>query len=376
MQVYWLSVEIGAAMSVVFSSHHRRQFLFVAMACLCVLLGGPSYAAGADSLTIAGQTYDEPGVSGTGWAWTDADHLQLNGYADEAIGAEGDLVVTLVGQNVVDEAQAEDADMCTSGLEVWGNLTLCGAGSLRATGSQCGVFALGALVIDGCLVDGRADGRGMIDASVAGVRGATVSVRGGAHVVAAGSGSGDDCHFLGMYASDGQFAVDASWVDATGAKAGVACESGSLTSALFVTPMGGAFGSSSVIDANGSVTQHVVIEPTGANPPAGETRPGTDESAGGDPAGDTKSGSEEKPKDENKPSEDLMPMPDPAPGPDEKPVPASAKTPATKTAKKTKPASTPAAALAKTGDGDWMIVSLACVTMGMLLLCLALLAAK
>ena len=96
------------------------------------------------------------------------------------------------------------------GLEVWGNLTLCGADSLRATGSQCGVFALGALVIDGCLVDGRADGRGMIDASVAGVRGATVSVRRGAHVVAAGSGSGDDCHFLGMYASDGQFAVDAS----------------------------------------------------------------------------------------------------------------------------------------------------------------------
>ncbi len=71
-----------------------------------------------------------------------------------------------------------------------------------------------------------------------------------------------------------------------------------------------------------------------------------------------------------------MPMPDQAPGTDEKPVPASAKTPATKTAKKTKPASTPAAALAKTGDGDWMIVSLACVTMGMLLLCLALLAAK
>ena len=37
-------------------------------ACLCVLLGGPSYAVGADGLTIAGQTYDEPGVSGPGWA--------------------------------------------------------------------------------------------------------------------------------------------------------------------------------------------------------------------------------------------------------------------------------------------------------------------
>lgn len=277
-------------------------------------------------------------------------------------------MVTLVGQNVVDEAQAEDADMCTSGLEVWGNLTLCGAGSLRATGSQCGVFALSALVIDGCLVDDRADGRGMIDASVAGVRGATVSVRGGAHVVAVGSGSGDDCHFFGVYASDGQFAVDASWVDATGAKAGVACESGSLTSALFVTPMGGAFGSTSVIDSNGSVTQHVVIEPTGANPSAGETQPGTDEPAGGDSTGDTKPGSKEKLGDETKPSEDSAPTPDPSHKPDVKPAPASTKTPATKTAKKTKPASTPAAALPKTGDGDWMIVSLACVTMGMLLL--------
>ena len=77
----------------------RHYILFTAMACLCVLLGGPSYAAGAESLFIAGATYYEPGVSGPGWAWTDADHLELNGYAGEAIGADGDLVVTLVGQN-------------------------------------------------------------------------------------------------------------------------------------------------------------------------------------------------------------------------------------------------------------------------------------
>lgn len=200
-------------------------------------------------------------------------------------------MVTLVGQNVVDEAQAEDADMCTSGLEVWGNLTLYGSGSLRATGSQCGVFALGALVIDGCSVDGRADGKGMNDASVAGLRGSTVTVRGGAHVVAAGSGSGEDCRFFGVYASDGQFAVDASWVNSTGANAGVACESGSLTSAQFVMPAGGAFDPARVMDASGAVTQHVVIEPISAQPPAGETRPGTDEAAGGDPAEDTKPGS-------------------------------------------------------------------------------------
>lgn len=156
--------------------------------------------------------------------------------------------------------------MCTSCLEVWGNLTFCGAGSLRATGSQCVVFALGALVIDGCLVDGRADGRGMIDASVPGVRGATVTVRGGAHVAAAGIGSGDDCRLFGLYAFDGQFAVDASWVDATSAIADAAC----------------------VIDASGAVAQHVVIEPTGARPLAGKTQPGTDESTGGNPAGVTK----------------------------------------------------------------------------------------
>lgn len=61
---------------------------------------------------------------------------------------------------------------------------------------------------------------------------------GGVHVVAASSRSGEDCRFFGTYASDGQFAVDASWADATGASAGVACKSGSLTSALFVMPAG------------------------------------------------------------------------------------------------------------------------------------------
>lgn len=234
--------------------------------------------------------------------------------------------------------------MCTSCLEVWGNLTFCGAGSLCATGSQCGVFSLGALVIDGCLIDGRADGRGMIDASVAGVRGATVTVRGGAHVAAAGIGSGDDCRLFGLYAFDDQFAVDASWVDATSAIADAACESGSLKSAQFVTPMGGAFSTACVIDASGAVAQHVVIEPTGARPLAGKTQPGTDESTGGNPAGVTKPGSEEELSDETKPSEDPALTPNPSHEHDVKPAPASAKTPATKTAKKTRPASTPAAA--------------------------------
>ena len=96
---------------------------------------------------------------GSGWTWTDKDHLELNGYTGEAIGAVGDLVVTLVGQNSVVETHAPDADISMSGMEVWGNLTLRGSGSLTATGSQCGIHVSQALVVDGCTVDARADGQ-------------------------------------------------------------------------------------------------------------------------------------------------------------------------------------------------------------------------
>lgn len=116
----------------------RHYILFTAMACLCVLLGGPSYAAGAESLIIAGTTYCEPGVSGPGWAWTDADHLELNGYTGEAIGADGDLVVTLAGRNTAVETSAPDVDISRCGMEVWGDLTLRGTGSLAATGRSAG----------------------------------------------------------------------------------------------------------------------------------------------------------------------------------------------------------------------------------------------
>ena len=50
------------------------------------------------SLIIAGATVLRAGRVGPGWAWTDADHLMLNGYAGEAIGADGDLVLTLPGR--------------------------------------------------------------------------------------------------------------------------------------------------------------------------------------------------------------------------------------------------------------------------------------
>ena len=257
----------------------RYYILLTVMACLCVLLDGPSYAAGADSLFIAGSTFYEPGVSDHGWVWTDAEHLELTGYEGEAIGADGDLVVTLVGQNSVVETHAPDADISMSGMEVWGNLTLRGSGSLTATGSQCGIHVAQALVVDGCTVDARADGAGVVDQTVAGIAAGSLTVRGGGRVVAAGAGSDVGLRFYGMRLLDEGFGadvvsetlvVDASWLDATGTDAGVACDLGSLVAAHFVTPAGGAYGAASVVDADGIVATHVVIEPEGAVGPAGE----------------------------------------------------------------------------------------------------------
>ena len=219
----------------------RHHIAIVAMACLCVLLGGPSYAAGAESLIIAGATYCEPGVSGPGWTWTDADHLELNGYAGEAIGAEGDLVLTLAGQNSVTESHAPDADITLCGMEVWGNLTLRGTGTLTATGSQCGIHVSQALVVDGCTVDVRADGADITDEAVAGVIAGDMAVRGGGRVVAAGAGPGAGVRAYGVYLQDAglgagaagcRLSVDESRLEAAGADGGVACLGGSLVSAV------------------------------------------------------------------------------------------------------------------------------------------------
>lgn len=336
----------------------RHYILFTAMACLCVLLGGPSYAAGADSLFIAGTTYYEPGVTGPGWAWTDAGHLELNGYAGEAIGADDDLVVTLTGQNTVVETSAPDVDISRCGMEVWGDLTLRGTGSLVATGSQCGIYVSGTLAVDGCKVDARADGAGIADARVAGVIADGLTVRGGGRVVASGAGSGAGVRAYGVCllggaaggGAAGRITVDASWLDASGTNGGVACLGGSLASARFVAPAGGAFGTDGVVDAEGSVAAHVTIEPVDATASAGET-------GGPDVPGDGPS----------------APCTDPATGepaadPSTKPTPKPAA--ATKTVSKTTVTITTAAkasgpkavtatssSLPKTSDTNWIAVS-------------------
>lgn len=350
----------------------RHYIIFTVMACLCVLLGGPSYAAGADSLFIAGTTYYEPGASGPGWAWTDADHLELNGYTGEAIGADGDLVVTLAGQNTVVETSAPDVDISRCGMEVWGDLTLRGTGSLVATGSQCGIYVSGTLAVDGCKVDARADGAGIADARVAGVIADGLAVRGGGRVVAAGACSGAGVRAYGVCllggaaggGAAGQLAVDASWLDASGADGGVACLGGSLASARFVAPAGGAFGAGGVVDADGSVVARVTIEPVDTTASAGETggpdassdgpsTPGTDPVAG-DPAAD------------------------PSTNPTQKPT-AATKTVTTTTVTNTtavktsrpKASTATTASLPKAGDNCWIAASLTLFLLGIALLCAA-----
>ena len=345
--------------------------MFTAMACLCVLLGGPSYAAGAESLIIAGATYYEPGVSGPGWAWTDADHLELNGYAGEAIGAEGDLVLTLAGQNSVTESHAPDADITLCGMEVWGNLTLRGTGTLTATGSQCGIHVSQALVVDGCTVDARADGADITDEAVAGVIAGDMAVRGGGRVVASGAGSGAGACAYGVYLQDAglgdgvaccRLSVEASWLDATGADGGVACTGGSLVSARFVTPVGGAFGAGGVVDAAGAVAPHVVVEPDVATPPAGETD-------GGEVPGDS---ADKSPADANPAAGE--PTTGPTANPELKPAAAKTKTTTTvtkttvdKTAKP-KPATATTSSLPKTGDSNWITASVTLFLLGAALL--------
>ena len=352
-------------------SHTSRHHIAIAaMACLCVLLGGPSYAAGAESLIIAGATYYEPGVSGPGWVWTDADHLELNGYAGEAIGAEDDLVLTLAGQNSVTESHAPDADITLCGMEVWGNLTLRGTGTLTATGSQCGIHVSQALVVDGCTVDARADGADITDEAVAGVIAGDMAVRGGGRVIAAGAGSGAGVRAYGVYLQDAglgdgaagcRLSVDASWLDAAGADGGVACLGGSLVSARFVAPAGGVFGAGGVLDASGAVTPHVVVEPDVATPPAGETDRGevTGDSAKKSPTDASPTAGE--------------PTTGPTANPSLKPAATPTKTTKTVTkttvAKTTKPkaATATTSALPKTGDSNWIAASLSLFLLGLVL---------
>ena len=251
-----------------------------------------------------------------------------------------------------------------SGMEVWGNLTLRGSGSLTATGSQCGIHVAQALVVDGCTVDARADGAGVLDQTVAGIAAGSLTVRDGGRVVAAGAGSDAGLRFYGVRLLDEGFGsdaasetlvVDASWLDATGTDAGVACDCGSLVAAHIVTPAGGAFGTAGVVDADGAVATHVVIEPDGANSPSGEpVTPGGEVS--GDGTGETTGGADPVVG---------QPGAGPATNPAIKPAASTLKTTTTTAVTKTtvakasnpKTATATSSSLPKTADSHWIAVS-------------------
>ena len=274
-------------------------------------------------------------------------------------------MVTLTGQNTVVDTSAPDVDISRCGMEVWGDLTLRGTGSLVATGSQCGIYVSGTLAVDGCKVDARADGAGIADARVAGVIADGLAVRGGGRVVAAGAGSGAGVRAYGVCllggaaggGAAGQLTVDASWLDASGADGGVTCQGGSLVAARFVAPACGVFGAGGVVDADGSVAARVTIEPVDTTASAGETGapdvPGDGPSA---PGTDPATGE---------------PATDPSTNPTPKPA-ASTKTVATTTVTNTtapkaprpKAAAATSSSLPKTSDTNWIAVSLTLFLLG------------
>ena len=220
-------------------------------------------------------------------------------------------------------------------------------------------------MVDGCTVDARADGAGVVSQTVAGIAAGSLTVRGGGRVLAAGTGSDSDLSFYGVRLLDEGFGadvasetlvVDASWLDATGADAGVACEHGSLVAARFVTPTGGAFGAAGVVDADGATATHVVIEPEGATAPAGKTDTPSGEVPGGgvNPA----------------------PAPETGKGPAVKPAVVTtntivAKTTVSKSSKLKASASGVSSALPKTADSNWIAASLALFLLGAALIAAA-----
>ena len=206
---------------------------------------------------------------------------------------------------------------------------------------------------------------------MAGVIAGDMAVRGGGRVVAVGAAPAAGVPAYGVYLHDAgtgvgsagcTLPVDGSWLDAAGTDGGVACTGGSLVSARFVTPVGGAFGAGGVVDASGGMAPHVVVEPEGATAPAGETD-GAGEPAGGagEPAGGAGPTVEQ-------------PGAGPATGPVPKPATTTPKTTTTSkttvtkatapTPSKAKTASAATATLPKTADSNWPAASLALFLLG------------
>lgn len=226
-------------------------------------------------------------------------------------------------------------------------------------------------------VNAQPDGAGIEDEVVAGLVAGRFVVLGGGRLVAAGAGSGSGVRAYGAFLLDedpgdgvpfGTLAVDASWLDATGADGGVGCLAGSLTSARFVAPAGGTFGARGVLDAGGAVATHVVIEPQDATPPPGETDTRDVPGGAGEPAGSADPAA-------GKPGADTSTDPAVKPATTSPKTSATTKTTVNKTtvttSSKPKTATGTTATLPKTGDNNLITASLTLLLLGTALLAVA-----
>lgn len=91
----------------------------------------PNLAFAADWVNVDGTQYSDKttGASGTGWMWDGQDDLNLNGYMDGPISAQGDLVVNLAGENSVTNNCAPENNAGALTVDQ-GNLTTQGEGTL------------------------------------------------------------------------------------------------------------------------------------------------------------------------------------------------------------------------------------------------------
>lgn len=108
--------------------HPRKVACSVTAVALSSMLVFPSAAFGATYVNVGGSRHTSA-ASGEGWSWDGGDNMTLTDYRGGSIIAEGDLVLNLVGGNIVVASTSSDA-----GIEVVsGDLNSDGRSSQTAT---------------------------------------------------------------------------------------------------------------------------------------------------------------------------------------------------------------------------------------------------
>lgn len=188
------------------------------------------------------------GDSGPGWAYPAEGELHLNGYAGGPITCDGDLVLTLEGASSATDSAQRASATSTAALEVWGNLTVRGTGTLNATGVQHGAFVFETLQVEGAHLVCTAQGAGVVDGVIAGLRAQSVKLQNGAVMEARATASDASSEPLAVGAYVGSAGagsganalyIDASTLHAAGPTAGVLASGIALANARVTLPADG-----------------------------------------------------------------------------------------------------------------------------------------